>query len=111
MPTNKFEIFVDGRLINQGSLLEDVEPSVNPPMEIEDPNDAKPAEWDDREKIADPAAKKPEDWDDNAPPKIPDPKAIKPADWLEEESVIITLLSESHLFIYYRQLNYTLYLY
>jgi calnexin len=33
-----------------------------PPKEVEDPEETKPDDWDDREKIADPDAKKPDDW-------------------------------------------------
>lgn len=78
-------------------------PPVNPPTEINDPNDKKPENWDEREKIPDPDAKKPDDWDELAPqfitdedatmpegwlvdtPKlIPDPKAERPSDWNTE---------------------------
>lgn len=88
-PDNKFEVFVDDRLINSGSLLDDMEPKVNPPMEIEDPNQVKPADWDEREKIPDPTAEKPEDWDEDAPMKIPDPNANPPSGWLIEEPVCL----------------------
>jgi calnexin len=64
-----------------------MEPKVNPPMEIEDPDQVKPADWDEREKISDPTATKPEDWDDDAPMKIPDPNANPPDGWLLEEPV------------------------
>lgn len=37
-------------------------PPVNPPREIEDPNDQKPEDWDERAKIPDPDAVKPDDW-------------------------------------------------
>ena len=40
-----------GQVLNHGSLLEDFEPSVNPPAEIDDPEDFKPSDWDEREKI------------------------------------------------------------
>ncbi|OXA53227.1 calnexin [Folsomia candida] len=88
-PDNKFEVFVDDRLINSGSLLDDMEPKVNPPMEIEDPNQVKPADWDEREKIPDPTAEKPEDWDEDAPMKIPDPNANPPSGWLIEEPEMV----------------------
>lgn len=55
-----------------GSLLTDFTPAVNPPKLIDDVNDIKPADWDEREKINDPDAKKPEDWDEDEPPQIPD---------------------------------------
>ena len=35
-----------------------MEPAINPPAEIDDPNDFKPADWDDREKIPDTDATK-----------------------------------------------------
>lgn len=50
-------------------------PPVNPPKEIEDPDDKKPEDWDEREKIPDPDAEKPEDWDEDAPQKIADESA------------------------------------
>ncbi|XP_014091866.3 calnexin isoform X2 [Bactrocera oleae] len=88
-PDNTFEISVDHKVVNQGSLLSEFAPPVNPPREIDDPEDKKPKDWDEREKIPDPTAKKPEDWDDDAPPQIPDPTAVIPDGWLEEESVMI----------------------
>ena len=36
-PDNTYEMAVDYRVMNYGSLLEDFEPSVNPPAEIDDP--------------------------------------------------------------------------
>ena len=47
---------VRGQVVNSGNLLEDMTPPVNPPEEIDDPNDSKPADWDEREKIPDPDA-------------------------------------------------------
>ena len=43
-------------MVNSGSLLEDMTPPVNPPEEIDDPTDSRPADWDEREKIQDPDA-------------------------------------------------------
>ncbi|GFX54009.1 transposon Ty3-I Gag-Pol polyprotein [Trichonephila clavipes] len=37
-------------------------PPVNPEPEMDDPNDVKPADWDEREKIPHPTATKPDDW-------------------------------------------------
>ncbi|KAH8271259.1 hypothetical protein KR018_004833, partial [Drosophila ironensis] len=88
-PDNSFEIRVDHKIINEGSLLTDFKPPVNPPAEIDDPNDHKPESWDEREKIPDPAAQKPDDWDEDAPPQLPDAAASMPADWLEEEPEMI----------------------
>ncbi|KAL5112935.1 Calnexin [Taenia crassiceps] len=99
----QYEVYVDQSLIKSGNLLSDFTPPVNPPTEINDPNDKKPETWDEREKIPDPNAKKPDDWDESAPqfitdedatmpegwlvdaPKlIPDPKAERPSDWNTE---------------------------
>lgn len=84
-PDNTFKISVDGYVVNEGNLLEDVTPPVNPPKEIEDDKDEKPKDWDDREKIADPLATKPDDWDESEPEKIVDPDAVKPEGWLDDE--------------------------
>ncbi|XP_072487362.1 calnexin isoform X1 [Notamacropus eugenii] len=84
-PDNSFEILVDQTVVNSGNLLNDMTPPVNPPREIEDPNDQKPEDWDERPKIADPDAVKPDDWDESAPAKIPDEDATKPEGWLDDE--------------------------
>ena len=68
----------DFQVVNHGSLLTDFSPPVNPPAEIDVPNDKKPSDWDEREKIQDPEATKPEDWDENAPKQLPDTSASKP---------------------------------
>ena len=62
-------------------------PPVNPPLEIPDASDTKPADWDERETIPDISVTKPEDWDDDAPAKIGDPNAVMPNGWLEDEEV------------------------
>ena len=41
------------QLVNHGNLLNDFSPAVNPPAEIEDVNDRKPEDWDEREKVTD----------------------------------------------------------
>ncbi|CAB3235664.1 unnamed protein product [Arctia plantaginis] len=88
-PDNTFSILVDNKEVNSGSLLEDFTPPVNPPEEIDDPNDKKPENWDEREKIVDPTATKPEDWDEDAPAHIVDPNAVKPDGWLDDEPEMI----------------------
>ncbi|KAL0884259.1 hypothetical protein ABMA27_016249 [Loxostege sticticalis] len=88
-PDNTFSILVDDKEVNAGSLLEDFTPPVNPPEEIDDPNDKKPEDWDEREKIVDPTASKPEDWDEEAPAQIVDPNAVKPDGWLDHEPEMI----------------------
>lgn len=84
-PDNSFEIYVDFKLVNHGSLLNDFSPAINPPAEIEDLNDRRPENWDEREKIADPSASKPDDWDELEPRQILDEFAVMPDGWLEDE--------------------------
>ncbi|CAG2164404.1 unnamed protein product, partial [Oppiella nova] len=86
---NTFEVTLDKSSVGKGSLLEDFNPPVNPPKYIDDPNDSKPEDWDEREKIPDPDAVKPEDWDESEPRKISDPKAAKPSDWAEDEPEMV----------------------
>lgn len=88
-PDNTYEIKVDNVFISSGSLLQNFSPPVNPPKEIDDPNDKKPADWDEREKIPDPDAKKPDDWDESEPSTIVDEDAVMPEGWLEDEEVYI----------------------
>lgn len=59
---NSFEVLVDQMVVNSGNLLTDMTPAVNPTAEIEDPDDHKPEDWDERAKIQDPDSVKPEDW-------------------------------------------------
>ncbi|KAG6817579.1 hypothetical protein H0H87_006956 [Tephrocybe sp. NHM501043] len=84
-PDNTYEVLFNGDSDKKGNLLEDFEPAVNPPKEIDDPEDKKPADWVDQQKIPDPDAKKPDDWDEDAPYEILDVDAVKPDDWLEDE--------------------------
>ena len=63
---------IDNKVVSSGSLLEDMSPPIMPAREIPDPNDSKPEDWDDRERIEDPDSVKPDDWDESAPAKIPD---------------------------------------
>ncbi|XP_058791116.1 calnexin-like isoform X2 [Phymastichus coffea] len=88
-PDNTFVIKVDGTIVNEGSLLDDFTPPVNPPLEIEDPNDKQPEDWDEREKIPDPTAVKPDDWDEDAPAQIIDESDVIPDGWLENEPATI----------------------
>uniref|UniRef100_UPI003AAC120E calnexin n=1 Tax=Centroberyx gerrardi TaxID=166262 RepID=UPI003AAC120E len=84
-PDSSFEVLVDQTVVNSGSLLTDVTPPVNPTAEIEDPDDHKPDDWDERPKIQDPDAAKPDDWDEDAPAQIADEDAVKPDGWLDDE--------------------------
>ena len=38
-------MLVDGEVRSSGSLFESLEPSINPPKELPDPEDKKPADW------------------------------------------------------------------
>lgn len=84
-PTNNFELFLDDKSVGKGNLLDDLDPPINPPKEVVDPDDTKPADWDERPQIDDPSANKPDDWDEDAPKTIEDSSAKKPHDWLENE--------------------------
>ncbi|XP_037686635.1 calmegin isoform X2 [Choloepus didactylus] len=88
-PDDTFELLIDQIVVNKGSLLEDVVPPINPPKEIEDPNDKKPDDWDERAKIPDPSAVKPEDWDESEPAQIEDSSVVKPDGWLDDEPSFI----------------------
>merc|ERR1712096_141341 len=84
-PDNSFAVYVDQQEVQSGDLLNDMTPPVNPPKQIEDPDDVKPENWDERETIPDPEATKPDDWDEEAPQQIVDSSAEMPNDWLEDE--------------------------
>jgi len=86
---NTFAVSIDNKVVMSGNLLEDISPSIIPEKEINDPEDKKPASWDERERIADPEASKPEEWDETAPTKIPDENAVKPDGWLDDEEALI----------------------
>lgn len=88
-PNNTYNVLVNGESSKTGSLLEDFNPPFNPAKEIDDPEDSKPADWVDIDKIPDPEATKPEDWDEDAPYEIVDEDAEKPSDWLDDEPATI----------------------
>jgi calnexin len=89
-PDNTYEMSVDYRVVNHGSLLEHFTPEVNPLAEIDDPKDSKPENWDEREKIPDPDAKKPDDWDESQPRQILDLHSTMPVGWLEDEESMVS---------------------
>jgi calreticulin len=80
-PDNTYEVRIDNKKVQSGSLLEDWD--FLPPKTIKDPDAKKPADWVDAEKIDDPTDVKPADWD-STPKQIPDPDADKPEDWDDE---------------------------
>jgi len=77
-PDNTYEVYIDGKEAQKGSLKEDFD--LLPPKEIEDPKASKPSDWVDEKMIDDPEDKKPEGWDD-IPREMADPDAKKPDDW------------------------------
>jgi calnexin len=83
---NSVRILVDNVEVKAASLTAeaDFQPPINPPTEIDDPADAKPADWVDDPKMDEPGAAKPDDWDEDAPLQITDPKAAKPSGWLDD---------------------------
>lgn len=80
-----FKVMIDGDVKKEGTLSDSFEPPVQPPKEIDDPDDKKPSDWVDTAKIPDPEATKPEDWDEDAPKEIVDEDAVKPEGWLDDE--------------------------
>ncbi|CDF40274.1 Calnexin [Chondrus crispus] len=84
-----FQMFIDDELKKDGTLSTSFAPPVQPPKEIDDPEDKKPADWVDDAKIPDPEATKPEDWDEEAPKEIVDEDAEKPQGWLDDEPATI----------------------
>jgi calnexin len=66
-PDNSFEVHVDGEKKSSGNLLTSMDPPINPPKDIDDPDDPKPEDWVDESKMDDPEASKPDDWDEDAP--------------------------------------------
>ena len=57
-PNNTYDVLFNGESHNRGDLLEDFVPAVNPPEEIDDPEDKKPESWVDTKRIPDPDARK-----------------------------------------------------
>jgi calnexin len=88
-PDQSFQILIDGESVKNGTLHEDFSPAINPPKEIDDAKDKKPADWVEEPRIPDPEATKPEDWDEDQPFDVVDEEATKPADWLDEELLVI----------------------
>lgn len=80
-PDNTVQVEIDGESVYSGSLSEDWE--LLEPKEINDPEDTKPLDWEDNEKIPDETHVKPEDWVEEA--RIKDETATQPADWDAEE--------------------------
>jgi calnexin len=86
-----YEILIDGKSEKSGKLdgATDFEPPLLPKAEVDDPDETKPKDWVEEEKIKDPEASKPDDWDEDAPAEVPDMDAEKPAGWLDDETADI----------------------
>jgi len=80
-PDNKYEVLIDGESKRTGSLEEDWDMLL--PREIKDPEQSKPEDWVDEVMIDDPEDVKPAGYDDIAK-TITDPDAEKPDDWDDE---------------------------
>ena len=93
------EILIDQINRFTGTLRDDFQPPFSTPavcmnplvylQTIPDPNDHKPADWVDQERIIDPTDVKPADWDETQPKFISDETAVKPEDWLDAEPLQI----------------------
>ena len=81
-PDNSFEVFIDQESVRAGQLADQFDFLL--PKEIQDPSESKPKDWVDEAKIADPEDKKPAGYDDISA-EIPDPDAAMPEDWDNEE--------------------------
>lgn len=75
--TRTYAVFMDNQLLENGTIAEDWDLGI--PKMIPDPNDKKPADWDDRMYLEDENDTKPADWVDEE--MITDPDAKKPDDW------------------------------
>ncbi|KAI0986234.1 hypothetical protein GJ496_008132 [Pomphorhynchus laevis] len=75
-----YEVSIDNEFVQAENLTDDW--PILQPHEIAYPSDAKPSDWDDRERIADPEDKIPENW--KLPELLEDLKAAKPGDWDDE---------------------------
>lgn len=42
---NTFDLYIDTETVSSGNLLEDFEPPVEPPQEIDDPDEEQPEDW------------------------------------------------------------------
>jgi len=80
-PDNTYEVRIDGSKKESGKLEDDWD--FLAPKKIKDPNVSKPSDWVDEAMMDDPEDKKPADYDDT-PKEIPDPDAKKPDDWDDE---------------------------
>jgi len=80
-PGNKYEVFIDGDSVKEGTLEEHWD--MLEAKKIKDPDAKKPDDWVDTAKIDDPEDTKPDGWDDEAE-YVADPDAEKPEDWDDE---------------------------
>jgi calreticulin len=81
-PDNTYEVYVDGKSVESGSLETDWD--ILKPKQIDDPADVKPSDWEDASEMDDPTDSKPSDWDAE-PETVADPEAKQPEDWDESE--------------------------
>ena len=48
---NTFKVLIDNEVVKEGSMLEEFEPPINPPEQIDDPEDSKPEDWVDEAQV------------------------------------------------------------
>jgi calreticulin len=77
-PDQTYEVRIDGNKKEHGNLVDDWD--FLAPKKIKDPAQSKPSDWVDQAMIDDPEEVKPAGYDD-IPKTIPDPEAVKPDDW------------------------------
>jgi len=77
-PDNTYQVYIDLEEAAKGSLTEDWD--LLPPKSIKDPSAKKPSDWVDDAEISDPEDHKPAGYDD-IPRLIRDPEATQPEDW------------------------------
>jgi len=80
-PDQSVQVYFDGKEKYSGHLYEGW---AIPAPTHDDSTDKKPTDWEDKEMINDPEDHKPAGWDD-IPEYIADPDATKPGEWDEEE--------------------------
>jgi calreticulin len=81
-PDNTYDVLIDLESVKSGTLESNWDFLL--PKEIKDPAVSKPADWVDKKKIPDPEDVKPAGYDD-VPKEIPDAEASRPDDWDDEE--------------------------
>lgn len=78
-----WKVTINDEVLGQGSLLKELDPTIQPSKTISDPSDMKPSDWVDDPEIDDPNDKKPENYD-SITAEIVDPEATRPIEWNDD---------------------------